>query len=77
MRFMGRKLPKPVKDREVSKTFRLPPSKITAAQRALGAATAPEAIETALDPVVFRRELVRGTEAMFGVRITPSDDRFR
>lgn len=34
---------------------------------------ATEAIETALDLAVFRRELIEGTEAMFGVRIQPFD----
>jgi hypothetical protein len=50
MWLMGRKLSKAIKDRKVSKTFRLAPSKITAAQRALGAATAPEAIESKCSP---------------------------
>jgi hypothetical protein len=48
-------------------------SKLSAAKRALGAATATEAIERALDLVVFQRELVDGTRAMLGVHITPSD----
>jgi hypothetical protein len=51
----------------------LPLSKIQAAQRALGASTATETIERALDLVVFQRALVRGTRAMLGVTIVPSD----
>jgi len=39
----------------------------------LGAATATEAIEKALDLAVFQRELVDGTRAVFGVEITPPD----
>ena len=35
----------------------------------LGAATATETIERALDLVVFQHELVRGTRAMLGVEI--------
>jgi hypothetical protein len=55
------------------RTYRLTPSKLAAAQRILGTATATEAIETALDMVVFRRELADGTRAMFGVAIRPPD----
>ena len=65
------------KDRKVPRTYRLAPGKVAAAQRVLGAATATEAIETALDLVLFRRELVRGTRAMLGVRITPPDEMAR
>jgi hypothetical protein len=51
----------------------LPPGKVEAAQRALGTATATETIETALDLVLFRRELVRGTRALLGVRLIGPD----
>jgi hypothetical protein len=51
----------------------LPLSKLRSAQRALGAATATETIERALDLVVFQRALVDGTRAMLGVAITPPD----
>lgn len=54
------------------RTYRLPLAKLTAAQRALGATTATETIERALDLVVFQRDLVDGTRAMLGVRITPT-----
>jgi hypothetical protein len=60
----------------VSCTFRLPPSKLKAAKRALGAATATEAIERALDLAVFQRKLVDGTRAMLGIEIaSPDPDR--
>ena len=39
----------------------------------LGAATATETIERALDLVVFQRELIDGTRAMLGIEITSSD----
>ena len=55
------------REERVSRTYRLPLSKLKAAQRALGAATATEAIERALDLAVFQRELVDGTRAMLGV----------
>jgi hypothetical protein len=57
----------------VSRTYRLPLSKLTAAKKALGAATATETIERALDLVVFQRELIDGTRAMLGIEITPPD----
>ncbi len=59
--------------RKVPRTYRLTPEKVTKAQRILGARTATETIETALDMVVFRRDLVRGTAAMLGVHIDPPD----
>ncbi|MEO8622449.1 MAG: hypothetical protein ABI625_15360 [bacterium] len=58
---------------KVPRTFRLSSEKIAAAQRALGAATATEAIETALDLVVFRQGLIEGTRAMLGVNISSPD----
>jgi hypothetical protein len=61
------------RDERVSRTYRLPLSKLKAAQRALGAATATEAIERALDLAVFQRALVDGTRAMLGVEISPPD----
>ncbi len=61
------------RERRVSRTYRLPLSKINAAQRALGAATATETIERALDLVVFPGELVRGTRAMMGIVIASPD----
>jgi hypothetical protein len=60
--------------RRASKTYRLTPSKLAAARRILGVATATEAIEIALD-MVFRQELLDGTRAMLGVRLTPPDER--
>lgn len=59
-------LPRPKK---IPRTFRLTPGKVEAAQRILGAVSATAAIETALDMVMFRRELVHGIEAAFGIRI--------
>jgi hypothetical protein len=60
-------------ERKVSKTYRLTPSKLAAAQRILGTATATEAIETALDMVVFGQELSDGTAAMLGVELASPD----
>jgi hypothetical protein len=58
---------------KVPKSYRLTPSKLAAAQRILGAATETEAIETALDMVVFRQELIDGTAAMAGTEIVSPD----
>ena len=60
-------------ERRVSRTYRLPLSKLSAARRALGAATATETIERALELDVLQRELIDGTRAMRGIRITPPD----
>ena len=61
------------REQRVSRTYRLPLSKLSAAKRALGATTATETIERALDLVVFQRELIDGTRAMLGIKITPPD----
>jgi hypothetical protein len=63
----------PRREERVSRTYRLRLSKLDAAKRALGAATATEAIEMALDLAVFQRELVAGTRAMFGIKLTSPD----
>ncbi|HEU4688217.1 MAG TPA: hypothetical protein VFS23_07660 [Vicinamibacterales bacterium] len=66
---------KPAARREerISRTYRLPLSKLRAAKRALGAATATETIERALELAVFQRELVDGTRAMLGIEIASPD----
>ena len=61
------------REQRVSRTYRLPLSKLNAAKRALGAATATETIERALDLVVFQRELIDGTRAMLGIEIASPD----
>ena len=62
------------REERVSRTYRLPLSKVKAAKRALGAATATETIARALDLVVLQRDLIDGTRAMLGIEITSSDD---
>jgi hypothetical protein len=66
------KRPRP-RDRKVPKTYRLSPTKVAAAQRILGTPTATETIEAALDMVVFREELIAGTQSMLGVDLIPPD----
>jgi hypothetical protein len=57
----------------VSRTYRLPLSKLSAAKKALGAATATETIQRALDLVVFQRALIDGTRSMPGIELIASD----
>lgn len=61
--------PARVSETKVSKTYRLSPQKISAAQKVLGAATATSTIEEALDMIVFRKELIDGTRAIAGMEI--------
>lgn len=58
----------------VPRTCRLPLSKVKAAKLALGAATATDTIEQALDLVVFQRQLIEGTRSMLRVAIAAPDD---
>ena len=59
--------------RKVPKTDRRAPDKVAAAQRILGAATATETIEQALDLVVFRQALMDGARNLFGLVIDRTD----
>lgn len=59
--------------RKVSRTFRLSPDRIAAAQRALGLATATETIEAALDMVIFGEELRAGLRDLRGIHIVPPE----
>lgn len=51
------------------KNYRLHQSKIDAAKAILGTSTETETIETALDLVVFRKELADGVRAMRGANL--------
>ena len=68
-----RKKPAARRAKRVSRTYRLPLAKLSAAKRALGTTTSTEAIEKALDLAVFQRELIAGNRAMFGIHIESSD----
>ena len=61
------------REERVSRTYRLRLSKLRAAKRALGATTATDTIEMALDLAVFQRELIEGTRALFGINLTSPD----
>jgi hypothetical protein len=64
----------PKKRQTVRKNFRLDQGRLDAAKRALGVRTETEAIETALDLVLFRQELVEGVDALVGARIAAFDE---
>ncbi len=61
------------RERRVSRTYRLPLSKLEAAQRALRTSTATDTIEKTLELIVFQHALIKGTQAMLGVAIEPPD----
>ena len=65
---------KPVVSEKAPKTYRLSARKISAARKVLGTPTATATIEQALDLVVFRKELIDGLDAMFGVPIASFDE---
>jgi hypothetical protein len=77
MRTEVTKRTEPRDSRKKTRTFRLTPGKVEAAQEILGVPTATEAIETALDMVIFRDELVRGTKAALGIEFSESRRRRR
>lgn len=54
--------------RKVRKNLRLTQSKLSRAQRILGAETETEAVERALDLVAFRQEVIDGVRRSAGTR---------
>lgn len=67
------KAPARVSEAKVAKSYRLAPARIARAQKILGTRTATATIEQALDMIVFRQELIKGTRAIGGLEI---DDAF-
>ena len=65
---------KSVVSEKAPKSYRLSARKISAARKILGTPTDTATIEEALDMVLFRKELVEGTKAMFRVPIESFDD---
>lgn len=55
------------------KAFWIDPHLLDEAKASLGAASEREAVEMALDLVGFRKELVRGTQALFGLKLSRID----
>ena len=58
---------------KVRKTFWLDPRLLEEARASLGASSEREAVEMALDLVSFRKELVRGTRALLGIKLSRID----
>jgi hypothetical protein len=58
---------------KVRKAFWLDPRLLDEAKASLGAASEREAVEIALDLVSFRKELVRGTRALLGLKLSRID----
>jgi hypothetical protein len=63
-----------VRKNKVRKEFWLDPKLLQAVKEELGVATEREAVEMALDLVVFRKELAEGVRRLVGMRITPLDE---
>lgn len=61
------------RDGKVRKEFWLDPKLLADAQTYLGTTTERETVEVALDLVAFRRELVAGTRALRGMRLSRLD----
>jgi hypothetical protein len=62
---------RPKRSAPVRKNFRLDQGRLDAAREALGARTDTEAIERALDLILFRKELVDGVDVLVGTTIEP------
>ena len=58
---------------KVRKAFWLDPRLLNEARASLGASSEREAVELALDLVSFRKELVRGTRALLGLKLSRFD----
>ena len=65
--------PRPTRIGKVRKAFWLDPRLLEEARTSLGASSEREAVEMALDLVSFRKELVRGTRALTGIKLSRID----
>jgi len=65
--------PRATRAGKVRKAFWLDPRLLDEARSSLGASSEREAVEMALDLVSFRRELVRGTRALLGIKLSRID----
>jgi hypothetical protein len=63
-----------VRQGKVRKEFWLDPKLLRTVKEELGVATEREAVEMALDLIVFRKELTEGARRLVGMRITPLDE---
>lgn len=65
--------PRAARTGKVRKAFWLDPRLLEDARASLGASSEREAVEMALDLVSFRKELVRGTRALLGIKLSRID----
>jgi hypothetical protein len=65
--------PRATRAGKVRKAFWLDPRLLDEAKASLGASSEREAVEMALDLVSFRRELMRGTRALVGLKLSRID----
>ena len=63
-----------IRKNKVRKEFWLDPKLLQSVKEELGVATEREAVEMALDLVVFRKELAEGVRRLAGTRITLLDE---
>ena len=63
-----------VRKNKVRKEFWLDPKLLRTVKEELGVATEREAVEMALDLVVFRKELAEGARRLAGMHLTPLDE---
>lgn len=71
---LSRTFTRGVRKNKVRKEFWLDPKLLQTVKEELGVATEREAVEMALDLIVFRKELVKGTHQLTGLHITPLDE---
>jgi hypothetical protein len=71
---LSRTFTRGVRKGKVRKEFWLDPQLLRTVKEELGVATEREAVEMALDLVVFRKELAEGVRRLVGVRLTPLDE---
>jgi hypothetical protein len=70
---LARTFTRGVRKNKVRKEFWLDPQLLRTVKEELGVATEREAVEMALDLIVFRKELVAGTRRLIGLHLTPLD----
>lgn len=63
-----------IRQGKVRKEFWLDPQLLRTVKEELGVATEREAVEMALDLIVFRKELAQGVRRLAGIRLTSLDE---
>jgi hypothetical protein len=71
---LSRTFTRGIRKNKVRKEFWLDPKLLQTVKEELGVATEREAVEMALDLIVFRKELVEGARRLTGLHLTPVDE---